>query len=35
MHNPFRKTQKITFTSNKVAVIDVVQPLRPCEEKGP
>lgn len=34
MHNPFRKTQKITFTSNKVTVIDVVHHLHPCEGQG-
>lgn len=31
MYNTFQKTQKITFTSNKVSIIDVVHRLRPCE----
>lgn len=33
MYNTFQKTQKITFTSNKVMIIDVVRHLHPCEGK--
>ena len=31
MYNTFQKTQKITFTSHKVSIVDVVHHLRPWE----